>query len=127
MKIDSDPNKVIPGAIAGAANALKAALADPGVTRFVFTSSSSAAVTSARNVSGITLTEETWNTQAVEGAWKGPFDDPANISNVYAASKTQSEQEIWKVYKENRDKRPDLTVNTGKLNGSKKAISFLTV
>ncbi len=33
---------------------------------------------------------------------------------TYAASKNQAEKAVWKFHKENRQKRPDLTVNTGK-------------
>ncbi|UPK96710.1 hypothetical protein LCI18_007645 [Fusarium solani-melongenae] len=66
---DPDPNKVIPTVIAGAVNALKAAFAEPSVKRFVYTSSSTAALLPKPNVPGIVVTEGTWNDEAVKLAW----------------------------------------------------------
>ncbi|KAK7417795.1 hypothetical protein QQZ08_011491 [Neonectria magnoliae] len=111
MTFEADPNKVIPGAIAGAINALKAAYQEPGVTRFVLTSSSSAAVLSIKDAPKVVVKNDTWDENAVKIAWSGlPYDEMRPVY-VYAASKTQAEQEVWKFHKENRAKRPDLVVN----------------
>jgi NAD(P)-dependent dehydrogenase (short-subunit alcohol dehydrogenase family) len=112
MSFDHDPNKVIPITIAGAVNALKSAYAEPSVKRFVLTSSSAAAL-SANTPAGSVITVETWNEQAVKDAWADPPYTPERASTVYFASKTQSEQAVWKFHKENRAKRPDLVVNAG--------------
>ncbi|KAF4981760.1 hypothetical protein FZEAL_2482 [Fusarium zealandicum] len=112
MSINPDPQQVIPGAISGAVNALKAAYAEPSVKRFVFTSSSAAAVWSILDQPGIVVTEETFNEEAVKKAWADPPYEMDRAGAVYAASKTQAEQEVWKFHRENRTKRPDLVVNT---------------
>ncbi|KAH6974425.1 hypothetical protein BKA56DRAFT_634334 [Ilyonectria sp. MPI-CAGE-AT-0026] len=112
MSLDADPNKVIPDAIAGAINALKCAYGESSVKRFVLTSSSAAAVSSKADQPGITVTEDTWNETAVKEAWAEPPYGPERAGAVYAASKTQAEQEVWKFHKENHEKRPDLVVNT---------------
>ncbi|KAF4472987.1 aldehyde reductase 2 [Fusarium albosuccineum] len=112
LSMNPDPNKVIPVSVAGAVNALKAAYGEPTVKRFVLTSSSSAAVLSGVDKPGIVVTEDTWNEESVKEAWSEPPYPPEHAAPVYAASKTQSEQEIWKFHKENRHRRPDLTVNT---------------
>lgn len=59
------------------------------------------------------VTEETWNEDAVKAAWAQPPYGPERSIDVYQASKMQAEQEVWKFHKENQEKRPDLTVNTG--------------
>ncbi|KAH7274693.1 hypothetical protein MRS44_007048 [Fusarium solani] len=112
MTFDSNPHNVIPVAIAGAVNALKATYTEPGVKRFVFTSSSTSVVISKRDTPGIVVTEETWNEDSIKQAWADPPYGPERSSPVYAASKTQAEQEVWKFHKENQQKRPDLVVNT---------------
>ncbi|KAK7419197.1 hypothetical protein QQZ08_010965 [Neonectria magnoliae] len=98
MSLDFNPHNVIPIAVAGAINALKAA----------------AAVTSTLGVPGMAVTEEIWNEDAVKEAWAEPPYTPERILAVYAASKTQAEQEVWKYHQEHRSERPDLVVNTGK-------------
>lgn len=114
MSLDPDPHKVIPDAIAFVVNALKASYGEPSVKRFVFTSSSAATVSSALDTPGIVVTEDTWNEDAVKKAWAEPPYGMDRAGAVYAASKTQAEQEVWKFHKENRENRPDLVVNTGK-------------
>ncbi|KAM5341295.1 hypothetical protein ACJ41O_014326 [Fusarium nematophilum] len=112
MSFDPNPHNVIPATIAGAINALKAAYAEPSVTRFVFTSSSTAVVVSAVNKPGIVVTEDIYNEEAIKEAWADPPYRIERSAAVYAASKTQAEQEIWKHHKEHRSERPDLVVNT---------------
>lgn len=111
LHLVNDAKEVIPVTIAGALNALKAAYAEPSVKRFVHTSSATAAFGALSH--GITVTEETWNEKAVERAWAPPPYEPDRPAFVYEASKTQSEQEIWKFHRQNRSRRPDLVVNSG--------------
>ncbi|KAI8677651.1 Epimerase domain-containing protein [Fusarium keratoplasticum] len=107
-----DPSDVIPQAIAFAENALKSAYKENSVKRFVLTSSSSAAVLSIPGAPGVEVLEDTWNEFAVKAAWAEPPYTPERGGVVYAASKTEAEKAVWKYHKENRDKRPDLVVNT---------------
>ncbi|KAI6758306.1 hypothetical protein HG530_010546 [Fusarium avenaceum] len=112
MSMDPNPNNVIPGVIAGAVGALKAAYATPSVKRFVFTSSSSAALVSIHDAPGATITEDSWSEGAVKKAWADPPYERERAGAVYAASKNQSEKAIWDYHKEHRSERPDLVVNT---------------
>ncbi|EEU37671.1 uncharacterized protein NECHADRAFT_53386 [Fusarium vanettenii 77-13-4] len=112
MSLDPNPNNVIPGVIAGAINALKAAYAEPSVKRFVYTSSSSATVIAEPSQTGINVTEETWNEDSIKKAWADPPYTMERAADTYGASKAQAEQEVWKYYKEHRDERPDIVVNT---------------
>lgn len=66
---------------------------------------------------GAVVTKDTWNETSVKAAWVDPPYTRDRSWIVYAASKTQSEQELWKFHKDNREKRPDLVLNTGKLSG----------
>jgi hypothetical protein len=124
--MDPNPNNVIPGVIAGAVGALKAAYAVPSVKRFVFTSSSSAAVVSIHNAPGATITEDSWSEGAVKKAWSDPPYERERAGAVYAASKNQSEKAIWDYHKERRSERPDLVVNTGKMVVYRHKLLFLT-
>ncbi|KAI8158663.1 hypothetical protein K4K49_004780 [Colletotrichum sp. SAR 10_70] len=111
MTLDPNPNNVIPVAIKGALTALKSAYAQPSVKRFVFTSSSAAAGPKDDSPDSV-ITEDSWNESAVNIAWADPPYSPERSGAVYAASKTQAEQEVWKYHKEHRSERPDLVVNT---------------
>ncbi|KAM0550327.1 hypothetical protein ACHAPJ_008998 [Fusarium lateritium] len=113
LTMNPDPNKMFPDSVAGAVAALKAAYSEPGVKRFVFTSSSAATAWLEHGQPTMTITEGTWNDAAVEAAWVDPPYEPQRAPIVYAASKTQAEQEIWKFHGENRLKHPELIVNTG--------------
>lgn len=125
MSFVNEADKVIPITVAGAVNALKAAYAEPSVKRFVLTSSSAAAVGLLDN--GITVTEDSWNVKAVERAWSGPPYEQERPVIVYEASKTESEQAIWKFHKENRSKRPDLVVNAGMVQRMTPKCEFLSL
>ncbi|KAH0423424.1 aldehyde reductase [Colletotrichum camelliae] len=111
MTLDPNPNNVIPGAIKGALSALKSAYAEPSVKRFVFTSSSAAAGPKDDSPDSV-IAEYNWNEKAVNIAWADPPYGLERAGAVYAASKTQAEQEVWKYHKEHRSERPDLVVNT---------------
>ncbi|KAF9783591.1 hypothetical protein IL306_009114 [Fusarium sp. DS 682] len=112
MSMDPNPNNVIPKVVSFAITALKAAYAEPSVKRFVLTSSSAAAVFSIPGVPGVKVNEESWCEFAVQKAWADPPYTPDRGGLVYAASKVQSEQAVWKYYKEHKSEKPDLVVNT---------------
>lgn len=130
MTYDAVPNKVIPAVIAGSVNTLKAAFSEPSVKRFVLTSSSTAAVLADPRKPKVVVTKDTYNEEAVKIAWSEPPYDAMHGVYVYAASKAQGEQAVWKFYEENRAKRPDLVVNAGMVSFSanlKKQYSYLIV
>lgn len=63
---------------------------------------------------GAVVTEDTWSPDAKELAWTpGPWG-PEHGAFVYVASKVEQEQAVWKYHEENKSKRPDLVVNSGK-------------
>lgn len=96
-------------------NALKAAYAEPAIKRFVLTSSSSAVLPADTDtyMQPVVVTEDSWSEDAVKLAWAPPPYAPERGLAVYAASKVESEQAVWKYHKEHQLTRPDLTVNTG--------------
>ncbi|KAH6866194.1 hypothetical protein B0T10DRAFT_611953 [Thelonectria olida] len=112
MPSEADPNIVVPQVISGALTALKAAHSEPSVKRFVYTSSSAAAVVSIRGLPKVVVTKDTYTEDLVKLAWSNPLDDPRQPYYVYVASKAQAEQAVWKYYKEHKTERPDLIVNT---------------
>lgn len=114
MTLDDDPHKVVPGVIAFALNALKATYAEPCAQRFVFCSSSTAAILSTLDKPGVVVNDETWNEEAVEEVWANTSLNADRSHTTYSASKTLAEQAIWKYYNEHFEERPDIVVNTGK-------------
>ncbi|KAI8649071.1 Epimerase domain-containing protein [Fusarium keratoplasticum] len=112
VSFDSNPRNVIPPAITGAVNALRAAYSEASVKRFVFTSSSTAAISATPNKPGVVVTEDTWNMDAIKEAWAEPPYGPERVWAVYAASKAQAEQEVWRFHQTHRDQRPDIVVNS---------------
>jgi nucleoside-diphosphate-sugar epimerase len=107
VSFDSDPNNVIPQVLAGIRGILNSAAKEPGVKRFVFTSSSSAA-TSPKPNKKFTINKDTWNEEDVEAAWMPAPYGPSRAWFVYAASKTQAEQELWKYV---REQKPHFVAN----------------
>lgn len=124
VSFDPDPTKVIPFAVDFAVNALQAAYKEPSVKRFIFTSSSAAAVVSSPDIPAGNITEDSWTDYIVDAAWADPPYTPERGMATYAASKNQSEKAVWKYHKENRQKRPDLTVNTGNISVLVKVLSW---
>ena len=106
--MNPNPYEVIPPVLAKLNAILTAAASTPTVTRFVLTSSSTALV-SAKPNQKITITTSTWNEEAVKAAWAPPPYDRSRSSVVYAASKTQGEQEAWKFV---REQKPHFVLNT---------------
>ena len=105
-----DPNVVIPPSIAGAVNALEAAAKEPQVKRFVYCSSVSAAVNSGTGVRNH-VTSDSWNMSAFSKAWEPPPYEDDRCWAVYCSSKMQTEQAVWRWYKE---RRPQFVLNAGK-------------
>ncbi|KAJ4244729.1 hypothetical protein NW762_014304 [Fusarium torreyae] len=113
MSLSPNPNEVIPQVIAGVLNGLKAAYNAPSVKRFIYTSSCAASYSPERcDDLDTVVTEDTWNEYTVKQAWAPPPYTPDRGMVVYAASKTQAEQELWKYHDEHQHERPDLVVNT---------------
>ncbi|TEA10824.1 Aldehyde reductase 2 [Colletotrichum sidae] len=113
-----DPREIIPPSVASAEIAIRAAYAEPGVKRFVLTSSSSAAVpTSLEDASnaelrGTVITRDSWVDDIKRRAWSAPEHPPEDFGGVvYGASKMEQEQAVWKYHAEHRAERPDLVVN----------------
>ncbi|OJJ35827.1 hypothetical protein ASPWEDRAFT_41068 [Aspergillus wentii DTO 134E9] len=79
------------------------------VKRFIYTSSSEAAIyTSADKRGQLKVDPQSWNEQAVKDA-ETPGEDLAKGFQVYCASKTRGEQAIWKWVDENQ---PQFVLNT---------------
>ncbi|WAO95968.1 Aldehyde reductase [Fusarium falciforme] len=104
MAGSADPSVVVPRAVNGVLNALKAAANEPLMKRFVYTSSSFA-VTFPKPGRRFTVTAAMFNDEAVERAWGPNPEDSA----VYACSKVEAERAISKWVE---DHKPSLVVNT---------------
>ena len=106
VTLDPDPNNVIPQTVAATTSLLKAALDEPSIKRFVYTTSYSAAAMPLER-KDIVVGKDTWNDLAVQLAWKQPYE-PNNGLMVYMASKVAAEKELWNFVKENK---PHFSVN----------------
>lgn len=111
MSFGPDPNAVIPVTVATTLAVFRAAAQNPGVKRFVLTSSC-AATTSPKVGRYPTITSQSWNDEAIQEAWAEPPYNPERGFTVYAASKTLAEKEAWS-WMENTS--PAFVLNTGQL------------
>ncbi|KAK4507430.1 hypothetical protein PRZ48_001165 [Zasmidium cellare] len=91
MSFSPDPTEVITPTIAGALNALEAAAQEAHVKRFVYCSSTVAAVSSGTGTK-TEVTSDSWNMSAFLTAWQPPPYDDNRAWAVYASSKLQTEQ-----------------------------------
>ncbi|KAL1301947.1 hypothetical protein AAFC00_002406 [Neodothiora populina] len=107
LNFSPDPNQVIPGVLAGIRHTLEAATTESKIKRFVYTSSSTAALNPIPDTK-IDFDESTWNDECVKRAWAPPPYEKARAWDVYGASKTQAEQELWKFFEEHK---PSFEVN----------------
>lgn len=109
VSFSPNPNEVIP-AVLKSINQLFAACISQGdaIKSFVQTSSSTAATKPKPGVK-FHIDSNTWNEEDVQDAWREPPYEPERAWAVYGASKTQGEQEVWKLM---RDKKPAFTVNS---------------
>lgn len=105
MTFSNNYDEVVGDAVKGALSALKSASKEPGIKRFVLTSSSCAA-TLPKPGEKFTVHKDSWNDEAVKLAKE---KDPDGFT-VYAASKTEAERQVWDWVKENK---PSFVVNAG--------------
>ncbi|KAI0169146.1 aldehyde reductase [Hypoxylon sp. FL1284] len=107
-----DPDSAIKFATDSALRCLEAAAKEPGMQRVVLTSSSGACVEAVPN-KVFTVDANSWNEWAVEAAYAGAGSakagELAHLGNVYAASKTRSEQAAWRWM---RERSPGFALNT---------------
>jgi len=96
LTFSNKADEVIPPTVKGALNVLKSASTEPKIKSFVYTSSSTAALTPVPDTK-IKVTKDTWNDDAVEMAKNDPNVDGYT---VYAASKTEGERAIWSAVKQ---------------------------
>ncbi|KAM0344781.1 hypothetical protein ACHAPU_007156 [Fusarium lateritium] len=106
---DTSVERMIPDAVASAMNALKASNIETSVKRFVFTSSSTAAASPQPEVTGIVVTKDSWNHEALSSIQSSTTPD---WYTAYAASKVKAERAIWDFYHDDSTRRSDLIVNT---------------
>lgn len=106
---------MIPEVTATVNDILESAVATPSVKRFVMTSSSTAATNPKPGVK-FTIEDTTWNQEAIDAAWAPPPYNAGRRWDVYGASKTQAEQELWKFIREH--KSISLVANTVLPNGN---------
>jgi nucleoside-diphosphate-sugar epimerase len=98
---DPNPHNVVPQTVAGVVSLLKAALKQPEVKEFVFTSSIVAAALPAPGV--VThVDENSWNEAALELAWAPPPYTADRGMIVYMASKVEAEKALWEFGKRER-------------------------
>lgn len=95
-------------------NILTSAAGEKTIRRFVYTSSSEAAVFTSSHEHGSSeranITVDTWNDEALRRIKEDSIPGPKGGFDLYAASKTLGEQAIWKWVEEYR---PGFVVNTG--------------
>jgi nucleoside-diphosphate-sugar epimerase len=93
---DPNPKNVIPPVINSVTALLEAALREPTVKQFVYTSSSVAAfMPSPFTDEAPTVGRDSWNDAAVAAAW-APSDSPLHGAIIYMASKLEAEKTLWK-------------------------------
>jgi nucleoside-diphosphate-sugar epimerase len=112
VSFGANPHEVITPSIQSVLNVLKSAYAEPSVKRFVLTSSWAAAAPFGVEEPEV-VTAESWSEGAIRASWADPPYGWERAGAVYYASKAQPEQELWKYYRENKERRPDLVVNAG--------------
>ena len=98
VSFDSDPNKVVPYVVQGMLNILQAAANTPTLKRFVYTSSSIAAVHPTPN-EVFHVDSTSWNEVDARDAWAPPPYLPERAFAVYGASKVEAEKVGWEFMK----------------------------
>lgn len=104
MTHSKDVKVAVSQAVNGALNALKASSKEPGVKRFVYTSSSFAA-TQPKPDEKFTVAGDAYNEEALQNAWRPNADG----ATVYSASKAEAERAVFRWVKEEKS---SLIVNT---------------
>jgi nucleoside-diphosphate-sugar epimerase len=103
----ANPNEVIPQVINSIDSILDAALNEPLVKSFVYTSSIAAAVDLTPGTT-THATPDTWNDRTVKLAWAPPPHTPDHWHLVYQASKVEAEKAVWVFVNKNK---PHFAVN----------------
>jgi len=103
-----DPSEVIPQTIKGATGILQAALKEPSVKEFVYTSSV-VAVAFVEPGDTTHVDENTYNEEAIRLAWSRSAPESIRGAVVYSASKAEAEKAVWDFVKEHK---PHFTVNS---------------
>lgn len=103
-----DPNIVVNNTLALLNEALRAAAKEPGLKRFVYTSTAATAMQMRFNEE-FDLTQDSWNEKSVKAAWAPPPYTPDRGFDVYAASKAQAEKALWEFVSKNK---PQFEANT---------------
>lgn len=108
VSLCDNPHAVIPTAVESGLNIIRAATRYPKIRRFVYLSSTVAAVT-VKLETAMTVDNDQFNEFAKQKAWEpAPYDGRG--PHVYAASKTQTEEALWKFV---QIEKPSFTFNTG--------------
>ncbi|KAF2160923.1 hypothetical protein M409DRAFT_28531 [Zasmidium cellare ATCC 36951] len=94
LSFNPDPNVTVTATVEGLRNALTAASSVPSVQRFVYTSSSIAAVKPTPNKQ-FQVDSNSWNEEDLKLAWAPPPYEPSRAFSVYGASKVASERLAW--------------------------------
>lgn len=108
LTFDPDPTTVIPQTVQAATRIMEAALRQPSVKAFIYTSSIVAA-TMPTPGNTTHVDHNTWNETSTELAWAPPPHDAKQGSVVYMASKVEAEKAVWKFVQE---KSPHFRVNS---------------
>lgn len=116
VTFDSDPKTVIPQTVEAATRIMEAALNEPSVKAFVYTSSIVASTFPAPG-NNTRVDRNTWNEMAVELAWSPPPHPPNQGGIVYAASKVAAEKAVWKFVEDKKPKFKVVSVNPAMIMG----------
>ncbi|RAH50395.1 aldehyde reductase II [Aspergillus brunneoviolaceus CBS 621.78] len=108
MSFNSDPDAVIPWVKRAAIHLLEAAASQSSVTRFVLTSSSTAALLPTPGLKTV-VDETTWNQVSVHAAWDESTPPEKRAYHIYSAAKTEQERESWRWV---RERKPRFEFNT---------------
>ncbi|PYH42259.1 aldehyde reductase II, partial [Aspergillus saccharolyticus JOP 1030-1] len=109
MSFNPDPKAVIPWVRQATINLLEVAASQPSVTRFVLTSSSTAALLPSPGETGTRVDQNTWNEVSVRAAWDESTPSATRAYHVYSAAKTEQEREGWRWV---RERKPRFEFNT---------------
>ena len=109
VTFSSDPSEVIPQTVRGTISIMEAAMTEPSVKEFVYTSSIVAA-TMAIPGNNTHVDRDTYNEMAIQLAWAPErIGSPGQGGVVYSASKAEAEKAVFRFVEE---KKPHFTVNS---------------
>lgn len=108
ITMDPDPTKVIPATVAGATSILNAAMNEPSVKSFVYTSSLGAATMLAPDNEAY-VTKDTYNDFATKASLAPPPYEAGRGMLTYMASKVAAEKALWDFAEQ---RRPHFTISS---------------